>query len=61
MVQPVMLEWTIWRFSGITVPQEDVTVALRSEPNEITHEYQRVLGRVQAYSAKEALRLFVEG
>lgn len=49
--------WTIWRFRGVSIPQE-VIAARASEPMEFSHEYQTVLGRVWAWTAREALEKF---
>jgi len=57
---PILLPFTIWRFRGVTIPQERI-VAKQTEPFEPEHEYQQVLGRVEAYNAREALRKFKAG
>jgi len=48
--------FTVWKFRGVTVPCETV-VAKVTEPMEIEHEYQVVLGRTFAYTKEEALSL----
>ena len=49
--------FTIWEFRGVTIPQR-VVVARYTEPCEYEHEYQRVLGRIEAFTEVEALRKF---
>lgn len=54
---PIERLWSIWKFSGVTVPQPDVIVARLAEPNDVSvqHEYQKVLGQVWAFDRGDAL------
>lgn len=56
MVEAILISFTIWR---LTSPSsgEVVVVAKQTEPFEPEHEYQQVLRRVNAYSAKRALQI----
>jgi hypothetical protein len=49
--------WTVWEFSGATIPQPPVTVARIAEPNDVqvSHSYQKVLGQTLAFTPAEAL------
>lgn len=51
--------YTVWRFRGVTTPDERVVVR-RSEPGEErhVHEYQTILWKGVAQSKKEAFRQY---
>ena len=55
-MKAILMQWTVWQFRGVTVPQEPVVAARATELFEPEHEYQKVLGRVAAYNEREALQ-----
>lgn len=56
-MEAILSPFTIWEFRGVTIPQTKIVVR-HTEPMEIDHEYQRVLGRVYAYNKEGALEKF---
>lgn len=52
--EPIKRFWTVWALSSPS-SGETATVVRVAEHCEPEHEYQRVLGRVWAYSRAEAL------
>ena len=51
--------FTIWEFHGVTIKQDPVIEARVMIPGELHHEYQRILGRVEARTASEAISKFI--
>lgn len=52
--------FTVWRFRGVTIPQEVVAVR-PSEPFEPQHEYQTILWRGLAWGREDAKRRWKVG
>jgi len=53
-MEAIKRSFTIWRFTSPTTG-DATTAAKPSEPREIEHEYQRVLGRLDAFGPKDAI------